>query len=136
MRLLFLMNTLCIVIVNKLESEEIKQPKQNRGILDHKGLLHCKAEMAASHFESRCHSRAADNKPIFMVMDAFGMVSVESDKAKMSCHGLVIVLGTACTCCTWEDEYSIQWRGTLKGKRGLLSYGFLKRFKFDIFHTL
>lgn len=88
MRLLFLMNTLCIVIVNKLESEEIKQPKQNRGILDHKGLLHCKAEMAASHFESRCHSRAADNKPIFMVMDAFGMVSVESDKAKMSCHGM------------------------------------------------
>lgn len=66
--------------------------------------------MAASHIKSRCHSTAADNRPIFMVMDAFGMVNVESDKAKMSCHGLVIVLGTARTRCTWEDEHSIQER--------------------------
>lgn len=50
------------------------------------------------------------NRPIFMVMGAFGMVSAESDKAKMSCHGLVIVLGIACTCCTWQDEHSIRER--------------------------
>lgn len=63
-----------------------------------------------------------DNRPISMVMDAFGMVSVELDKAKMSCHGLVIVLGIAYNCFTWEDEYSIQEQGNPKDKRGSLSF--------------
>lgn len=62
-----------------------------------------------------------DNRPISMVMDAFGMVSVELDKAKMSCHGLVIVLGIAYNCFTWEDEYSIEEQGTPKDKRDSLS---------------
>lgn len=64
--------------------------------------------MAVFHIESGCPSRRADNRPVFMVMVAFEMGSVESDKAKMSCHGLVIVLGTARICRTWEDEHSIQ----------------------------
>ena len=46
-----------------------------------------------------------------MVMDIFGTVSEELDKAEMGCHGLVIVLGKAYNCFTWKDEYSIQERG-------------------------
>lgn len=43
-----------------------------------------------------------------MVMDIFGTVSEELDKAEMDCHGLVIVLGKAYNCFTWKDEYNIQ----------------------------
>lgn len=56
-----------------------------------------------------------------MVMDTFGMVSEELDKAEMGCHGLVIVMWNAHNCFTWKDEYSIQEQGTLRDKRGLLS---------------
>lgn len=70
--------------------------------------------------ENKCPI-AEDNGPICMVMDTFGMVSEELDKAEMGCHGLVIVMGNAHNCFTWKDEYSIQEQGTLRDKRGLLS---------------
>lgn len=62
---------------------------------------------------------AKDNGPICMVMDIFGTVSEELDKAEMGCHGFVIVLGIAYNCFTWKDEYSIQEQWTLKDKRAL-----------------
>lgn len=73
----------------------------------------------ATHFNTENHNISLENKcpiardngPICMVMDTFGMVSEELDKAEMGCHGLVIVLGKAYNCFSWKDEYSIQEEG-------------------------
>lgn len=81
----------------------------------------------AAHFDTENHNISLENKcpiaedngPICMVMDIFGTVSEELDKAEMGCHGLVIVLGKAYNCLTWKDEYSIQEKGTLKDKTDL-----------------
>lgn len=79
---------------------------------------HFQAENHNISLENKCPI-AEDNGPICMVMNIFGTVSEELDKAEMGCHGLVIVLGKAYNCFTWKAEYSIQKHGTLKDKRDL-----------------
>lgn len=103
----------------EIKSGETLLAGTNRYLTKSFKATHVGAENHNISLENKCPI-AEDNGPICMVMDIFGMVSEELDKAEMGCHGLVIVLGKAHNCFSWKDEYSIQEQGSLKDKNTCL----------------